>query len=401
MVFYINDNVAMFHDNTTVFNTHWDLRFHNLQSMEEDQNENTVYPFIFNSDAKTAFTSATNYHEFSEPMLSSEGSANLTNSEGEADWRQLSQSQLDEYSQRQLEHADSYTSFTYPEMMSTPSERLSWTQYGKAESCDSPISFPLFGQNNVEQKPLFPDAYDISPTLEQLAFQLNWKRHSHQPAHSTHEGLITKRLKLNPAMTANIFHNQTAEYPAIRVRPLASRNLSFGVMDHAFMTNPGSQESTQTRLSNLYEKRGKAERLDKPISCGCCGKEFHDFMELAKHIDKEGLVRENFCPDEKCTYSIIGFKRRVALRRHICNHHLKRYNLKARSGKQNSQTDLLDVSQNSESESDLNKFLSKVYVCKEPDCSRAFYRLDSLLRHHRCIHQYDGVEDIKSEDGDY
>lgn len=147
-----------------------------------------------------------------------------------------------------------------------------------------------------------------------------------------------------------------------------------------------TQGSTQSRLQSLYDRVGKADSSNRPISCGCCGKTFNGFIELAKHIDDKKLVRENFCPDETCTFSVIGFNRRIALRRHICNHHLKEYNARTRGDKHTCSLPEDDY-ELSESKEDLKQFLKLVYVCKVSHCARAFYRLDSLLRHHRCVHQ--------------
>lgn len=83
--------------------------------------------------------------------------------------------------------------------------------------------------------------------------------------------------------------------------------------------------------------------------------------------------QENCCPDHTCLFHHEGFKFRWLLRRHICNHHLKSYN-SGRVAKYDNSGDLMA------------RFLSLVYVCPVAGCSRAFYRLDSLLRHQRLIH---------------
>lgn len=82
--------------------------------------------------------------------------------------------------------------------------------------------------------------------------------------------------------------------------------------------------------------------------------------------------QENCCPDHSCQCHHEGFKFRWLLRRHICNEHLKAYN----GGRVD----------NYEDKELLGRFLSLVYVCHFGGCSRAFYRLDSLLRHQRLIH---------------
>lgn len=53
---------------------------------------------------------------------------------------------------------------------------------------------------------------------------------------------------------------------------------------------------------------------------------FDGLLELARHIDEKKHLRNNFCPAKECSYSIIGFNRRIALRRHICNAYLEEFN---------------------------------------------------------------------------
>lgn len=92
--------------------------------------------------------------------------------------------------------------------------------------------------------------------------------------------------------------------------------------------------------------------------------------------------QENYCPDQACQFHNEGFKFRWLLRRHICNHHLKSYN----SGR----------STKCESDDLTLRFLSLVYVCPVAECSRAFYRLDSLLRHQKLIHSQAKEESRRS-----
>lgn len=113
----------------------------------------------------------------------------------------------------------------------------------------------------------------------------------------------------------------------------------------------------------------------KSMVCAHCDVTFDVVEEYLEHLDTERVKHENFCPDPTCAFAVIGFRFRWLLRRHICNHHLKAYNS--------------DVAKNHTIKGEyklLKQFLSHVYVCTEPECSRAFYRLDSLLRHQRLIH---------------
>lgn len=143
------------------------------------------------------------------------------------------------------------------------------------------------------------------------------------------------------------------------------------------------KRKTEERLRSLYDRVGEPESCEQPIECGCCGKTVNGYIELARHMDEEKHLRENFCPDENCTFSIIGFNRRIALRRHICNHHLKDYNARRKMDQY-----YCSLHEHKDGQLDKTKeFLDLVYICRVPQCARAFYRLDSLLRHQRCVHQ--------------
>lgn len=108
--------------------------------------------------------------------------------------------------------------------------------------------------------------------------------------------------------------------------------------------------------------------------CAHCEGRFDDVLEYLTHLDTERVKHENFCPDPQCAFAVVGFRFRWLLRRHICNHHLKEYNSESGKGTPLPTSGLV------------RRFLSHVYVCEERDCLRAFYRLDSLLRHLRLIH---------------
>lgn len=111
--------------------------------------------------------------------------------------------------------------------------------------------------------------------------------------------------------------------------------------------------------------------------CTHCDQTFTDVERFTTHLDEEKVVHDNFCPDMSCPFAALGFRYRWLLRRHICNHHLKDYNnkkLRKNSVSPGEKSSLTD------------NFLSHVYVCKKKNCSRAFYRLDSLLRHEKLIH---------------
>lgn len=108
--------------------------------------------------------------------------------------------------------------------------------------------------------------------------------------------------------------------------------------------------------------------------CGHCEETFSSPLDYANHLHQSRIRHDNMCPEESCVFHVLGFKFRWALRRHICNHHLRQYN---------------DSSDSSRLvQKDAQRFLKHVYVCSVNDCSRAFYRLDSLLRHQRLLHGF-------------
>lgn len=118
--------------------------------------------------------------------------------------------------------------------------------------------------------------------------------------------------------------------------------------------------------------------LVETLLCGHCNTDYDNVEAYMTHLEAEGFQHENFCADTTCPFSVLGFRFKWLLRRHICKHHLKDYNStrtrKAScesSGKRDALTRLL---------------LQHVYVCELNGCSRAFYRLDSLLRHQKLLH---------------
>lgn len=135
--------------------------------------------------------------------------------------------------------------------------------------------------------------------------------------------------------------------------------------------------SATERWRKHTEKYTLDPKLCGDMVCTHCDQTFDDVERFITHLDEEKVVHDNFCPDTSCPFAALGFRYRWLLRRHICNHHLKDYNNKklrknpASPGAKNALTD---------------NFLSHVYVCKKKNCSRAFYRLDSLLRHEKLIH---------------
>lgn len=138
---------------------------------------------------------------------------------------------------------------------------------------------------------------------------------------------------------------------------------------------PMSCMSAQERWNAHWKKYNGMPDPQESMMCAHCDVKFDDVGEYLTHLDVERVKHENFCPDPTCAFAVIGFRFRWLLRRHICNHHLKVYN--SESAKQLLMKDHDKL---------LQQFLSHVYVCNEHQCSRAFYRLDSLLRHQRLIH---------------
>lgn len=148
-----------------------------------------------------------------------------------------------------------------------------------------------------------------------------------------------------------------------------------GEGDHPYDTIPMACMSAQERWG-LYIKNNEAiQEPQESMICTHCEVKFDVLEKYLEHLDMEKVKHENFCPDHSCSFSAIGFRFRWLLRRHICNHHLKTYNNDSAKKHPVKVPDKL-----------LKEFLRHVYVCNELKCLRAFYRLDSLLRHMRLIH---------------
>lgn len=140
-------------------------------------------------------------------------------------------------------------------------------------------------------------------------------------------------------------------------------------------TIPMACISAQERWNLFIKNKAVIPEPQESMVCTHCEASFDQLDKYLEHLDTEKVKHENFCPDSTCAFSAIGFRFRWFLRRHICNHHLKAYN-----------NDSVKKHSLKVPEKLLKEFLRHVYVCNEPKCSRAFYRLDSLLRHMRLIH---------------
>lgn len=134
--------------------------------------------------------------------------------------------------------------------------------------------------------------------------------------------------------------------------------------------------STAERLRCHREAHPELKPPQEPMICAHCENKFDDVDEFVEHLTLHKVHHDNFCPDQACTFAVVGFRFRWLLRRHICNHHLKTHNTRNR-GTAAGATEDTDLT---------HECLKRVYVCHVRQCSRAFYRLDSLQRHERLIH---------------
>ncbi|OBA20060.1 hypothetical protein METBIDRAFT_212094 [Metschnikowia bicuspidata var. bicuspidata NRRL YB-4993] len=142
--------------------------------------------------------------------------------------------------------------------------------------------------------------------------------------------------------------------------------------------------SATDRWNKHTSKYTLSPKVSGDMICTHCDQKFTEVEEYTKHLDEKKVVHDNFCPDMSCAFAALGYRYRWLLRRHICNHHLKDYNnKKLRKNSSGKVTALTD------------NFLSHVYVCKKTNCLRAFYRLDSLLRHEKLIHSVCGKQKRK------
>lgn len=177
--------------------------------------------------------------------------------------------------------------------------------------------------------------------------------------------------------------------PAIKVEPFVSPPTQFmlkpwGLNNSTHQQKPVAAPEapavSETGLSATekwqnYKAAHSASLVpDERLTCSHCMDEFVNVDAYVAHIDEHKVQHDKFCPDHTCMFAAIGFRLRLLLRRHICNQHL---NVGRRKRK---------ITDSGSFKQLLTRFREEVYVCGEPQCLRAFYRLDSLLRHHRLIH---------------
>lgn len=271
-------------------------------------------------------------------------------------------------------------SFLFPD--ATMSSTISKSPLYSSQTQESPASSITFDSLKCQDGPRLSNANSetnlYSEYFDQNAKPIPW------PSLDLLDGIV-------PAQQEDPFEAlisiPSEQLSSAEITPRAQLALPFSQTEHTEYADPPKvidrKRKTEERLRSLYDRVGEPESCDQPIECGCCGKTVNGYIELARHMDEEKHLRENFCPDENCTFSIIGFNRRIALRRHICNHHLKDYNARRKMDQH-----YCSLHENKDDRLDkMKEFLDLVYICRVPQCSRAFYRLDSLLRHQRCVHQ--------------
>lgn len=142
----------------------------------------------------------------------------------------------------------------------------------------------------------------------------------------------------------------------------------------------------EDKWSRFLSEHPNSAEPEEELVCLHCGVRFEEVELYLRHLLAQKIVHDNFCPDEHCPFSAIGFRFRWILRRHICKHHLKEYN--------SHKVKPDDMRQ-------LQPFLQQVYVCSVERCQRAFYRLDSLLRHERLIHNSGSRRAKRKDRNDY
>ncbi|EGV62158.1 hypothetical protein CANTEDRAFT_136098 [Yamadazyma tenuis ATCC 10573] len=139
-------------------------------------------------------------------------------------------------------------------------------------------------------------------------------------------------------------------------------------------------EEAALRTSVAYNYRTVTETLEKlykhciyireVLLCSHCPKKFETVHELALHCQEFNLYKgfKYKCPLATCPFKLIGFNKKLDLRRHVTAKHIDRKTFEV----------LTDDTYE-------EKFVrSLVYFCH---CQRVFYRRDSLQRHQRLIHR--------------
>lgn len=143
-------------------------------------------------------------------------------------------------------------------------------------------------------------------------------------------------------------------------------------------SEPYSQDTYRPRLIDQLDLQfpERPTALPKPVYCTHCVNTFTTTDDYCLHMDENGLDAVNHCPDDKCMFSVLGFRRKLDLRIHLINSHMYNFNRSSYDGK----LQLLE-------KPFFQTCLLLLYVCVHDNCSRCFYRKDSLSRHHQLVHE--------------
>ncbi|QWU86315.1 hypothetical protein CA3LBN_000533 [Candidozyma haemuli] len=246
--------------------------------------------------------------------------------------------------------------FLFPD--ATMSSKMSKSPLYSSQTQESPASSITFDSLKCQDDPRSSNAISetnlYSEYFDQNANHIPW------PSLDFSDGIAPSQQKDPFEALISIPSEQLS---SAEITPKAQLASPYSQTEHTESSDPPKvidrKRKTKERLRSLYDRVGEPESCDQPIECGCCGKTVNGYIELARHMDEEKHLRENYCPDEDCTFSIIGFNRRIALRRHICNHHLKDYNARRKMDQH-----YCSLHDNKEDVSNkIKEFLDLVYIC--------------------------------------
>lgn len=132
------------------------------------------------------------------------------------------------------------------------------------------------------------------------------------------------------------------------------------------------------RWQNFKHRYTKVDQslIQSTKECRHCCRLFVDIESYMKHLQKHGVIHQNFCLDKDCPLAVIGFPRKTFLRRHICNDHLDQYSPYLSTHKE----EILNHNLT-------RKMFESIYVCDKEDCHLPFYRLDAKNRHLKLDHK--------------
>lgn len=161
-------------------------------------------------------------------------------------------------------------------------------------------------------------------------------------------------------------NNDTKEIPPLKHKPKC---------DNLRSSEPvPSPSPTLPPTIGALVKHTYGAKLKQPCSLQCfhCDTIFKTYTLLVDHYEKFNLYKnlKYKCPLNLCPFHLIGFNKKLVVRKHIVSQHF------------NKKTQKLSCKSSFD---EANLISQMIYTCKT--CRKVFYRKDSLQRHYRLIHK--------------